>query len=152
MKTITLTRLSDDGKQTLGMLTLIKDNGQPYVCKTLELPWKNNESQISCIPAGSYTCRFTQSARMTSEKGHPVYTYEVLNVPNRAGIRIHAANYFSQLLGCIALGDANSDINGDGESDVINSVATLAAFEQLQKQNDFILTVDATITTTITSV
>jgi len=144
MKTITLTRLSDDGKQTLGTLTLIKDNGQPYVCKTLELPWKNNQSQISCIPAGSYTCSYTKSARMSSEKGHPVYTYEVLNVPNRAGIRIHAANYFSQLLGCVALGDANADINGDGQPDVIHSVATVAAFELLMQRNDFILKVVAT--------
>jgi len=143
MKTITLTRLSDNGKQTLGILTVIKDNGQPYVCKTLELPYKNNESQRSCIPAGQYTCRYTQSARMTSEKGHPVFTYEVLNVPHRAGIRIHAANYFSQLLGCIALGDANADINGDGQPDVLHSVATIVAFEQLMQHNDFILKVVA---------
>ena len=78
---------------------------------------------------------------MSSQKGRDIFTYEVLKVSDRDGIRIHAANYFSQLLGCIALGDAQQDINGDGEADVVHSVATVAAFEHLLEQKNFKLIV-----------
>ena len=40
-------------------------------------------------------------------------------------ILIHNANYVSQLMGCIAVGDAHVDINKDGLVDTTNSVATL---------------------------
>ena len=141
MITVTLTRLNDDTKQTLGVLSFTKLNGQLYVCKTLELPWKNNTASKSCIPLGTYPCKYTQSARMTVKKGQPVFTYEVLNVRGRAGIRIHSANYFHDLLGCIALGDANADIDGDGETDILHSAVTIAAFEQLLNHQDFTLVI-----------
>jgi hypothetical protein len=140
MKEVTLKRFSDDTKQTLGVLSFIKDDGQLFVCKTLELPWKNNQSNVSCIPAGSYTCKYTRSNRM-SKPGHDVFTYEVLSVPDRAGIRIHSANFFSQLLGCIALGDAHQDINNDNEQDVIHSGVTIASFENILQKQDFKLVV-----------
>ena len=141
MKEILMTRISDDGKQTLGTLTAIKDDGQLFVCKTLELPWKDNRNDVSCIPKGKYLCKYTRSNRMSLEKKADVFTYEVLNVPNRAGVRIHSANYFFQLLGCIALGDSHKDINGDAEPDVPHSGATLAAFELAMKKQDFNLTI-----------
>jgi hypothetical protein len=145
MKQVLLNRFLDDTKQTLGSLSFVKSDGQLFVCKTLELPWKDNQSNISCIPKGSYLCKYTRSNRMTKEKEKDVFTYEVLNVPRRGGIRIHSANFFFQLLGCIALGDAQKDINADNEQDAIHSGATIAAFEtQLEKQ-DFMLTISTTI-------
>src|SRR5436190_1221295 len=135
MKEVLLKRFSDDGKQTLGTLSFVKNDGQLFDCKTLELPFKNNQSNISCIPAGTYTCKYTRSNRM-SKPGHDVFTYEVLNVRGRAGIRIHSANFFTQLLGCVALGSEHRDINGDKELDVPGSVVTIQSFtEQLQKQD-----------------
>ena len=38
---------------TLGQLFL---NGERF-CDTLELPWKNNQRRISCIPEGEYKVR-----------------------------------------------------------------------------------------------
>ena len=90
MKQVSITRITDDGKQTLGTLTVIKDDGQLFVCKTLELPWKENKNNVSCIPKGTYLCKYTRSNRISAEKKKDVFTYEVLNVPNRAGIRIHS--------------------------------------------------------------
>jgi|CXWL01.1.fsa_nt_gi hypothetical protein len=136
MKEVTLNRISDDGTQTLGTFTVLKDDGQLFVCKTLERPWKDNASNISSIPKGNYVCKYTRSPRMSEQHGKDFFTYEVLNVPGRAGIRIHSSNYYSQLQGCIALGDAHKDINGDGKADVPHSGATIAAFElAMQKQN-----------------
>jgi hypothetical protein len=44
-----------------------------------------------------------------------------MDVPDRAGVRIHSANYFTQIQGCIALGLGQDDINEDGNLDIISS-------------------------------
>jgi hypothetical protein len=143
MKQVILNRVSDDGEQTLGALSFMQDNGQVFLCKTLELPWKDNHAETSCIPAGTYNCSFTKSAKFTAREGHDVFTYELENVPGRGGIRIHSANFFSDLLGCIALGGALQDINGDGEQDVVNSRNTIHAFENELHQQRFTLLIHA---------
>jgi len=136
MKDVYIIRGLSDLKQTLGVL-IAPAVPELFVCKTLELSWQNNASNISCIPKGNYLCKYTQSARMTQAAGKPVFTYEILNVPFRAGIRIHSANYFNQLLGCISLGDVHKDINLDGELDVIHSGVTIQAFVNLMDKEDF---------------
>lgn len=64
---------------------------------TLELPWKDNEPKVSCIPAGLYGIAITWSNRWK----RPMM--EIVKVPGRSGIRIHNANFASQLLGCVAV-------------------------------------------------
>ena len=140
MKKATLVRQLSTEKETLGILS-VENNGELFVCKTLELPWDKNINNASCVPIGEYACKWTRSNRMSAKAGHDVFTYELLSVPNRSGIRIHSANYFHQLLGCISLGDAHKDINLDGEIDVIHSGATVQAFNNLMNQQDFILTI-----------
>lgn len=58
----------------------------------------------TCIPYGMYKVLITQSARFTRMKRRPVFMPEILNVPGFTGIRIHPANFASQLEGCIAPG------------------------------------------------
>ena len=123
MKQVFLKRTSDDGFQTLGELVC-----GTFKCKTLELPYLENQRLVSCIPVGRYPCEYTQSGRLTKLNERPVFTYEVLDVPQRSGIRIHSANFAHQLLGCIALGSAFTDINGDGKKDLVNSRATIEKF------------------------
>lgn len=132
MKKATIIRTFGDDKQTLGVFKT--DN---FECKTLELADKNNESRISCIPYGSYFVKYTRSPLFSQHAGHNVFTYEIQNVPNRGGIRIHSANYFFQLLGCIAVGDALKDINMDSELDVIHSGLTLQKLELAMNKEDF---------------
>lgn len=107
---ITLKRITDDGVQTLGHLHL--GNGKVY--QTLELAWKNNERQRSCIPKGTYKVRKRTSAKYGEH-------FHILNVPNRDMILIHHANFHNQLLGCIAPGKGLSDLNKDGRLDVTSS-------------------------------
>jgi len=135
MRTVYILRNKDD-KQTLGVLATKLAN-EFFICKTLELAWKDNKSNISCIPDGEFICKWTKSPKMSLEHKEDFYTYEVQNVPNRDGIRIHSANYFFQLLGCIALGDAHKDINIDGQLDVIHSGDTVAQFNTLMDKQDF---------------
>lgn len=125
---VTITRTSDNGIQTLGDL-----NFGSFNCKTIERPWKNNQHNISCIPKGTYHCTYTFSLT------HLGWTYQVNNVPNRSGIRIHSANYYTDLEGCIGLGSGYEDINKDGQLDAINSKLTVNNFVTLLNKKDFTL-------------
>lgn len=136
MRIVQLNHTLQNEKQSLGSI-FIKD--LIFKCNTLELPWKNNEPQISCIPDGIYLCKWTRSNRLSKVSGHDVYTYEIMNVPGRAGIRIHSANYFFQLLGCIALGDSLKDLNMDQQLDVVHSGATVKKFAEIMEYKDFML-------------
>lgn len=132
MKEAKLIRVSDDGHQTLGTLSV---NFSDFTCKTLELPWKDNQRRISCIPKGEYICKWTFSNAMQT------YHYEITNVPGRDGIRIHAANYVEQLLGCIALGAGIKDLNNDKIGDLYHSGNTIRAFQELMDHQTFKLTI-----------
>lgn len=126
MSEVILQRNTDTGFETLGEIAF---NG--FSAKTLERPWKNNQKDISCIPKGQYTCKWTRSFRF------PLGSYEVQNVPNRSGIRFHLGNYFFDVDGCILLGDSFSDINKDGKVDVLNSKITISKFESFMNRQDF---------------
>lgn len=110
-----LNRYDHDDKQTIGALFLLDNNNNAlkrWDC--LELPWKNNERRVSCIPTGSYKARKHRSPRF----GNCLW---IQDVPNRSEILIHAGNYHSDILGCILIGTDLKDINKDGYLDVINS-------------------------------
>lgn len=66
------------------------------ICKTIELPWKNNETKVSCIPEGKY---FIKKRYSNKFKWH----LEVINISNRSLILFHPANNaLLELNGCIA--------------------------------------------------
>ena len=77
---------------TNGVLSL---NGKE-ICKTIELPWKNNETRVSCIPEGNYFIKKRYSQKF---QWHLV----IENVQNRSLILFHPANNaLQELNGCIA--------------------------------------------------
>ena len=92
MKTATLTRsyLPD---RTVGKLTVHHDN---LTLMSLELPDKNNQVNISCIPVGNYLCIRDYTGK------HQFY--KVTEVDGRTDIEIHIARTPRDLLGCIGLG------------------------------------------------
>ena len=66
------------------------------ICYTIELPWKNNEKSVSCIPEGRYFIKKRYSQKF---KWH----LEVVDVKNRSYILFHPANNaLQELNGCIA--------------------------------------------------
>ena len=126
--------IKDNGKQTVGLLSVYDDLKNIYNCKTLELPWKNNEQRVSCFPDGKYKCKKRYSKKYS-------WHIHILNVPNRTFILIHAANFVRQLLGCVAVGKDFTDIDGDGLRDVTSSKATLKKLLSFLP-DEFILTVN----------
>lgn len=135
MKFVQLHRDTDDGFQTLGRVYVFEDNKLIFKCKSLELPWMDNQRRISCYPPDEYICEMTLSSRFGKE------LYLVNDVPDRDGIRWHSANYYTQLRGCTALGDEHKDINHDGRLDVIHSGNTMKAFEKALDYKPFKLNV-----------
>lgn len=116
-------------KQTHGTLTIYdEDTGeQVFKCRTLELPWLDNQRNISCIPEGHYDVVQRTS---TKYKNH----LHITDVPNRSYILIHPANFVgssnprtghSDLRGCIAVGSKYGDINSDGIPEILNSKNTM---------------------------
>ena len=87
---------SDEG--TFGRLTFGAES-----VRTLELPWRDNRPQKSCIPVGKSRCSIVRSPRFGR-------VYGVHDVPGRSHVLIHAANlagdvdlgWTTQLHGCIA--------------------------------------------------
>ena len=66
------------------------------ICKTIELPWKMNETKVSCIPEGKYFIKKRYSNKFQ-------WHLEIVNVENRSLILFHPANNAMQELnGCIA--------------------------------------------------
>jgi hypothetical protein len=113
-----LLRLRDDGVQTLGALVIYDGVDKVFECVTLELPWKGNKTNVSCIPKGVYNVVHRESTKYGDH-------LHIEDVNDRSYILIHVANYVSQLKGCIALGKRFADINGDDALDVVSSRNTL---------------------------
>lgn len=76
-----------------------------FICYTLELPWKKNEENVSCIPSGTYDAYL----RYNSEKASREWVTELLNVPKRTAIQIHIGNYPRDIDGCTLVGLSTSD-------------------------------------------
>lgn len=112
---LVLKRVFRDNTQTLGVLQILTTQGVCVrILATIELPYRNNQKNISCIPEGRYRVR----ERYSSKFGNHI---EVLDVPNRSLILIHKGNYNQDTEGCIIVGQYFEDINHDGNLDVANS-------------------------------
>ncbi len=66
------------------------------ICRTIELPWRNNIQRLSCIPEGRYKLEKQKYTKHGEQIGIPA-------VLRREAILIHTANdALRQLAGCIA--------------------------------------------------
>lgn len=138
MDRIILERIETSDQGTFGKIRI---NDKIYF--TLELPWRDNITDRSCIPCGLYECNFTLSARFKR------LMYLVGGVNGRSGIRIHSANLAgdkyngkglrAQLNGCIALGEKVGMI--DNQKAILLSKPAVSSFERLMDQKPFILEV-----------
>lgn len=131
-----LTRIESSDQGTFGVLSVA---GVTFF--TGELPWRENASNVSCIPTGVYRCQWTYSPRFRRKM------YLVDPVPRRTGIRKHAANFMgdvkkglkAQLNGCIALGERLGWING--QKALLLSTPAMRRFESLMGGKPFELEV-----------
>ena len=90
---IYLNRIHSDSYATRGVLLA---GGLP-LCYTLELPWRDNARNDSCIPPGVYRLTKASSPRFAE-------CFYVHDVPGRSGILIHPGNVLADTKGCILPG------------------------------------------------
>lgn len=127
-RNVTLCRVATSDQGTEGILLV----GQ-FSCKTIELPWRDNEVRISCIPPGVYDAE----TRVSNRYGK---TYWVRHVPERTYILIHSGNlagdkamgFKSDAMGCILLGERHGDLYG--QRAVLSSRVTMKKF--MKEMND----------------
>jgi len=100
MKQVRIVRSStnpDTG--TFGMLSI---DGVAQ-CVTLELFWRDNMRNRSCIPEGVYHCVKHENRD---------WDWRVLDVPNRSGILFHAGNTVKDIEGCVLFGKHIGNVGG----------------------------------------
>ena len=87
-------------ESTIGELFL---NGE-RMCDTLELPWRDNQRSISCIPEGEYKVRL----RLARESASRDYLHLLVqDVKDRSYILFHRGNSAKDTRGCILLGQGS---------------------------------------------
>ena len=151
-----LVRTKTDDQGTVGTLTIHekKPDGSKgmivYSATTLELPWRNNASGMSCFRNGVYNCKYTASGsniRLTK-------TYIIEGTPGRAGCRLHNGmwagdklmRYRADVQGCILLG-INTEENRQSGSHPgprqrgINNGTKVCGLATALKEKPFVLTV-----------
>jgi len=138
MRQVELFRLRRSDQGTEGLLV-----SGDYHCRTLELPWRDNQKQISCIPSGLYDV----DIRLSPKYGR---IYWVRKVPNRTYILIHSGNYAgdkskgfkTNVQGCILLGKKSGNLGG--QVAVLNSRIAVRQFMEHMEYDSFRLRIQET--------
>jgi hypothetical protein len=124
-RSIIIDRYSNEKEQTIGKFFLL-DNNNSVIKEfhSMELPWLDNQQNISCIPTGNYKAVIHYSPTF----GKCLW---IKDVEGRSEILIHAANFFYDLRGCIAIGKDLYDIDGDSYIDITSSRDSLTELMEL---------------------
>lgn len=125
----------DDQNSVRTFGTLQTDDGTA-VCQTLELPWEDNQPDVSCIPSGTYTCLLKYSPE------HAMNLYWITGVMGRQDVEIHIGNYPSNTKGCVLLGDTRDGDALDNSGDAFRRFMV-----SMDGAQSFTLTVNAPIVT-----
>jgi hypothetical protein len=125
--TIQITRIRDNGAQTLG-IGQAKNGGGSMRFVTLEPSWLLNQPHVSCIDVG---CYHTVKRTSSREGDH----FHLKHVTGRSYILIHAGNYRKNTEGCILVGSHFQLLNNDEYVDVVNSKRTLTDLRSLMPES-----------------
>lgn len=125
MKKVILQRYNEDLNQSLGTLTVLDEKGvMIFTCPCLERGDRNNKIAESNVLPGKYPLVLEWSPRFKQD------LWELKDTAPRSEMKIHAANYWHQLHGCIAPGSYLKDLNNDGHMDVARSRSQLDAYHR----------------------
>ncbi len=125
MKKVVLQRAWSDKRATLGMLTIVGVEHDPFF--TLENP--DRESVVDeRIPHGTYRCVPYSGTKYRN-------VYQVKDVPGRSAILLHWGNVEKDTLGCILVGNVGGMLGVDPA--VLNSKTAFEKFRQLIGDEEF---------------
>ena len=125
---VVLQRFWEDYNQSTGSLYVVdvEDDNQPiFISACIERGDRCNEADVSNCPPGVYNLVWEYSDKFK------MFLWELKGVPDgRSELKIHAANMWDQLNGCIAPGSHLGRLNRDGYYDVLASGTTLKRFHK----------------------
>lgn len=135
MKTVYLFRINSSNQGTQGIW--VTDGFQ---ARTIELPWRDNQQNISCIPANVYICHYRRSRKFGD-------VYMLTDVQSRTWILTHSGNLAGDVLkgykthshGCVLMGAYHGVLCG--QKAVLLSKPTLAKFIKFMNKESFKLVV-----------
>lgn len=122
--------------ETLGSILTLKNE---LICKTLELPWRNNQvgqtsATASCIPYGIHVFEVMPGIdkypdgyfRARKIEGRTINkNFLDKNGQPMSRVLMHPITYVEDLLGCIGCGSRFVDLDGDGVPDMAQSKAKI---------------------------
>lgn len=118
-----------DWNQSTGSLLVVdkNDDCQPiFLSACIERGDRGNQKMVSNFPAGTYKLVWEHSPKFG-------WVWELKGINGRSECKIHPANLWDQLNGCIAPGSRLGKVNGDGYYDVLSSRDTLDRFHKALK-------------------
>src|SRR5690554_2340901 len=102
MITITIQRQNKNNICVTGKLKAVSDKKEGVIeGYTLEPPNLGNKRNVSCIPAGEYEAYIRD--KNTSKWDYDCI--QLIDVPNRTAIQLHAGNYPKNTVGCFLIGE-----------------------------------------------
>lgn len=124
MKTVFIVRQTDSDFGTEGLLYCPDIS---FFCYTMEPPWRDNRTSVSCIPPGEYLVAIRHSPKYGK-------IFHIKNVAGRSYVLIHGGNVGgdsekglkTHTQGCILLGQKRGVLYG--QNAVLNSKGTLTSF------------------------
>lgn len=115
---IVINRIIEGQKSTVSHCYISDSGSVLFTFVGLELANLHNQKNISSIPAATYKAEVI--TRQTGKKAILLH-----DVPNRSSILIHIGNYYTDIQGCILVGEYLHYINNDLFIDVANSTKTM---------------------------
>jgi len=131
LKTCHIIRYKTSDQGTLGLFV-----GHNFNLFTIELPWRDNKQNISCVPPGAYVCKIRQSPKFGK-------VFMLQDVVGRSYILTHSGNvagdvakgYKTHSAGCILVGKLVGKISG--QDAVLSSRPAIREFMQSVGKENF---------------
>lgn len=115
MKNVTLVRTAKNDVAIYGILTVTEGDNVIFVCLTIE-------NKAKSFPVGKYPLKLEYSPRFKTD------LWELYGIQGRGEIKVHVANFWNQLDGCIGVGRISQDLNQDAILDLSQSRIALEDF------------------------
>lgn len=97
------------------------------LCDSMELPWKDNKKNVSCIPDGLYK----YVPHTWSRNGMKLI--RLVDVPDRTAILVHPCNSIKELKGCLGLGAVS-------KTGLVSSTAAVIKFiKEIPKEGELLI-------------
>ncbi|MBU0680089.1 MAG: hypothetical protein KKD73_01585 [Proteobacteria bacterium] len=111
-----------------------------FNCHTVELPWRDNAKNVSCIPAGEYLCQLRKSPRFG-------WVFCLQDVKGRQFVLLHTGNlagdtskgWKTNSAGCLLLGRYRGRLGK--QKAIMVSRPALRDFMATMGKDDFNLTI-----------